>query len=659
MDRRLRVSAMRVLAVVALSIFIAEFLVMIILSMFPPLPVWIEALVDSNLLVLIALPLLYIFLFRPFSGQIKERIEAEQSLIDERDRAQQYLDVAGVMLVVVGIDEKVKLINKKGLEILGRSEADVLGANWFDKFLPAKNREEVRRAFKQLEFQQKRKAEYYESITHSDRRENQGAEYYENSVLTSSGEERMVAWHNTVMLDDEGSVTAILGSGEDITLRREAEGALYEAHHELEKRVNERTRELKEANEILAKEFLEHKLADEALEETELQLTSVTQSANEAIVAADSSDTIVSWNNGARKMFGYTEEEAVGSKLTLIIPERYRDSHVQGVDRIVNTGKSKMMGRTLELSGLRKDGTEFPLELSLATWRSGKGVFFSGIMRDITERKRIEAEKENIQTQLLHSQKLEAIGRLIVGVAHDFSNIILSIKGYSSAAKKDLDKESPHYKNMEKIQKLVDRGSKLTRQLLLFGRKTPTHFTELDMNLTVDELLKMIDNLIRTDIIVTAVLDPNLWHVKGDKGNIEQLLMNLVVNANDAMPKGGELLIKTGNVEFDEVESKAIKDGQAGRYVSLSVTDTGVGMSKTVADRIFDPFFTTKGKEGSGLGLSVIYGIAHRHGGWINVESKKGQGTSFTFYMPAVEGEEKRSRAQKSELKLVGGAKRG
>ncbi|MEE9542867.1 MAG: PAS domain S-box protein, partial [Thermodesulfobacteriota bacterium] len=560
---------------------------------------------------------------------------------------------------VIGTDELVKLINKKGLEILGFSEAEVLGANWFDKFLPDHNREELRGVFNKLEAEEKKKSEYYKSMVSSGKRERLEAEYYENAVLTRSGVEKMMAWHNSILKDAEGNVVAVLSSGEDITLRREAEEALREVHQELERRVEERTRELKEANEILAKEFLEHKLADEALEETELRFKSVTQSANEAIVAADGADMIVSWNKGAEQIFGYTEREAVGQKLTIIIPKRYREVHIEGVERIVNTGRSKVMGKTLELFGLRKNGTEFPLELSLATWRTGRGVFFSGIMRDITVRKRIEEEKENIQAQLLHSQKLEAIGRLIVGVAHDFSNIILSIKGYSMAAKKDLDKDDMQYKNMEKIQLLVDRGSKLTRQLLLFGRKAPPHFTELDMNSTVDELLKMIDNLIRSDIVVTALLDPHLWHVKADKGNIEQLLMNLVVNANDAMPKGGELLIKTENVEFDEEGSKAVKEAQAGRYVSVSVTDTGVGMIKTVAERIFDPFFTTKGKEGSGLGLSVIYGIAHRHGGWINVKSEPGHGASFTFYIPAVVPKGSLRGVRKGELKLVGGAGNG
>lgn len=659
MDRRKRISAMRVLGFVALSIFLTEFLVMILLSYLPAMPIWIEAVVDSHVVTIVILPFLYIFLFRPFSRQIEERVEAEQSLREERDRVQKYLDVAGVMLLVVGIDEKVRLINRKGLEILERRENEVLGCNWFDKFLPEKSRKEIRRVFRKLEDDQIKKAKYYKSMMQSRQREDAEAEYYENPVLTSSGVERMIAWHNKVLRDAEGNVTAVLSSGEDITLRREAEEALRVAHHELEGRVEERTRELKKAHETLAKEFLEHKLVDEALEETELRFKSVTQSANEAIVAADSSDNIVSWNKGAENLFGYTEEEAVGQKLTIIIPERYREDHLKGVERIINTGRSKVMGKTLELSGLRKNGGEFPIELSLATWKTGKGIFFSGIMRDITVRKRIEEEKENIQAQLLHSQKLEAIGRLIVGVAHDFSNIILSIKGYSSTAKKDLDKDSLHYKNMEKIQLLVDRGSKLTRQLLLFGRKTPPHFMELDMNSTVDELLKMIDNLIRNDIVVTALLDPTLWHVKADKGNIEQLLMNLVVNANDAMPDGGELLIKTANVEFDEEASKAVKEAQPGRYVSVSVTDTGVGMIKSVAERIFDPFFTTKGEQGSGLGLSVIYGIANRHGGWINVESEPGQGASFTFYIPALVPKGGLRGARKRELKLVGGARRG
>lgn len=619
MERRKRVSALRVLAVVALSIFVAEFLVMLLISYLPPLPIWAEALVDSHMLIIIVLPPLYIFLFRPFSSQIEERVDAEFRLVKERDRMQRYLDVAGVMLIVIDKDEDVQLINKKGLEILECIEDEVVDKNWFDNFIPEGDRGEVREIF---------------SILYSSQSE--AVEYCENPVLTRNGQERMVAWHNSVLKDPYGKVIAVLCSGEDITERKEAEGSLQEAHLELERRVEERTRELQKAKESLENEFLQHKKADEALMETELRFKSVTESANEAIVVADGSDTIVSWNKGAQNIFSYTQEEVLGKKLTIIIPERYREAHENGFANVLKAGNSSVLGKTLEFAGLRKDGSEFPLELSLASWKTGKGVFFSGIMRDITIRKRIEEEKENIQAQLLHSQKLEAIGRLIVGVAHDFSNIILSIKGYSSRTKKGLDKNDPLHTNMEKILLLVDRGSKLTRQLLLFGRKEPLEFTEIDMNSTVDGLLSMTDNLIRTDIIVTAVLDPVLWRVMADKGNIEQLLMNLVVNANDAMPEGGELLINTANVVFDEETSKSVKEAQPGKYVMVSVTDTGVGMEKAVAERIFDPFFTTKGKDGSGLGLSVIYGIINRHGGWINVQSKPGEGASFIFYIPAI-----------------------
>ncbi len=635
MDRRKRVSALRVLSFVALSIFFAEFLVMIILSFLPPRPVWAEALVDSHILIIMVLPLLYLFLFLPFSRQIEERVDAEFRLVSERDRVQKYLDVAGVMLVVIEKDERISLINRKGLEILGCSEADVVGSNWFDKFVPERCRGEVREIF---------------TILYSERPVR--VEYYENPVLIRNGEEKVIAWHNTVLKSPDGETTAVLSSGEDITDRREAEDSLQEAHQELELRVEERTRELKEAKENLEREFLEHKIADVALEETEIRFKSVTDTANEAIVAADNQDRIVSWNRGAQKIFGYKEEEVIGEKLTMIIPRRYRKAHEKGLERVLETGRSSVLGKTLEFAGLRKDGSEFPLELSLATWKTGKGTFFSGIMRDITVRKRIEEEKENIQAQLLHSQKLEAIGRLIVGVAHDFSNIILSIKGYSSRTMKGLDKSGPLHQNMEKILLLVDRGSKLTRQLLLFGKKEPPEFTEVDMNSTVDGLLSMTDNLIRSDIVVTAVLNPLLWRVMADKGNIEQLLMNLVVNANDAMPEGGELLIKTANVEFDEETSKAVTEAEPGSYVMVSVTDTGVGMEKGVAERIFDPFFTTKGKEGSGLGLSVIYGIAHRHGGWINVESRPGHGASFTFYIPAISP--KGGRRKKTALKKPG-----
>lgn len=612
-------SAYRVLLMVGTSVFISEMVVMIILAELQIVSIWAEAFIDSALLVLIISPFLYLFLFRPLELQIEVRKNAEEALKVEKDKAQSYLDVAGVILLILDTEGRVLLINKKGVEILGMDEADVKGKVWFDNFIPQSTRDEVRAA--------------YGSAM---RGQGRGLDYFENSILTATGSERLIAWRNTAITDDNGMVNAILSSGEDITDIRRADEALMHAHEELEQRVAERTSELTEANDRLEREFAEHRLLDQTIKETELKFRSVTQSANDAIVSADSRGKINFWNDGAERAFGYSEEEVLGKPLTVLMPERFREDHVIGIERVGRTGQSKLVGETIELSGLRKDGTEFPLELSIGMWTTIKGSFYSGIMRDITVRKRMEEDKENIQAQLVHSQKLEAIGRLIVGVAHDFSNIILSIKGYTKVTMKTLGQESSHYTNLNQIQQLVDRGSNITRQLLLFGRKQPVHFTVLDINDTIDGLLRLIDHLIRSDIKVEHELGDGLWKVKADKGNLEQVLMNLVVNANDAMPEGGTIRIVSENIEFSKKQARAIAEAHKGKYVCVKVIDTGFGMDKAVAERIFDPFFTTKGKEGSGLGLSVVYGVISRHGGWLDVTSDTGQGSAFTFCLPAI-----------------------
>ncbi len=618
MDKTARKSALVVLIAVAACIFISELVVMIFLSVIQPLSLWREAVLDSLLLILVLSPILYLLLFRPLVIQIEERRRTENKLNREKENAQMYIDVAGVLLMIIDADGKVLLINKYGLGLLGYTSREVIGKDWFTSFIPDPHRAEMR-------------VNYYRFLTGEEGLEDN----FECPVLTKYGHEKLIAWHNALLRDGEGNHVSVLSSGRDITERKRIEERLRRGHEELEKRVDERTRELSTANLRLEKEFTEHKKLSEAFRENELRFRSVLQSANDAIISADKNGKIISWNEGARRIFGYGETEALGKPLTMLMPERYRSDHMDGLERINRTSKSNIIGKTLEFSGLKKDGAEFPIELSIGTWNTPKGLCFSGIIRDLTVRKRIEEEKDMIHDQLVHSQKLEAIGRLIVGVAHDFSNIILSIKGYARVTMKKLGKDDPIMANLMHIQQLVDRGSNITHQLLIFGRKQPVNFTVLDINETIESLLKLINHLIRGDIKVVDNLSNDVWKIRADKGNIEQVLMNLIVNANDAMPDGGMLTITSENVELDESDAKMITEARSGDYVCVSVTDTGVGMDKTVSDRIFDPFFTTKGQDGSGLGLSVVYGVIRRHNGWINVDSSPNRGTTFNFWIPA------------------------
>ncbi|MBI2878062.1 MAG: response regulator [Candidatus Tectomicrobia bacterium] len=257
----------------------------------------------------------------------------------------------------------------------------------------------------------------------------------------------------------------------------------------------------------------------------------------------------------------------------------------------------------------------------------------------LIQRKRAEEEKERIQSQLFQSQRMESIGRLAGGVAHDFNNLLTIIQGQADRAMRTLGEDEPLYENLEEIRRASIRAADLTRRLLLFSRKQPMEFASLDLGRMVEVWLKMLQRLLGEDIAIQPNLASDLWTVQADAGSIEQVILNLVLNARDAMPEGGTLTIRTGNVTLDEEQCHRIPEAWPGRFVCLSVVDTGVGMDPELIPQIFEPFFTTKeAGKGTGLGLSVAYGIVKRHEGWIHVSSEPGQGSTFTIYLPAFAG---------------------
>ncbi len=252
------------------------------------------------------------------------------------------------------------------------------------------------------------------------------------------------------------------------------------------------------------------------------------------------------------------------------------------------------------------------------------------LKKEISERKRVEEE-------LLHAQKMEALGILAGGIAHDFNNLLTIIQGYINLAMIEVDKETPLYRDLKQVHLAAIRASTLTRRLLLFSRKQPISFTPLNINETINGMIKMLKRLIPEDISINTNLASVLWTVQADAGSIEQIIMNFAVNVRDAMPKGGQLIISTRNIEITEEDCKTIPESRPGKFVCLSVKDTGIGMDKQTIQHIFEPFFTTKQTgEGTGLGLSVVYGIAKQHQGWVNVHSKSGYGSIFEVYFPAV-----------------------
>ncbi|MFW6138191.1 MAG: hybrid sensor histidine kinase/response regulator [Spirochaetota bacterium] len=306
-------------------------------------------------------------------------------------------------------------------------------------------------------------------------------------------------------------------------------------------------------------------------------------------------------------------------------------------------------GKTVNLTSYVK---HLDKHLDISAFSPRKGEFIA-IFTDITRVKKIEDEKKRLELQLIQSQKLEAIGTLAGGVAHDFNNLLTAINGYAELACSQL--EDPQYINncLRQILNITQRASQLSHQLIIFGRKEPMKLKPHNLSHIIEYLFNMLKRIIGEHVTISFELDPHLWTTRVDSGQIEQVILNLAINAKDAMKDGGTLTIRTKNVKLDDTYADKYTYASPGNYVCLALEDTGIGMDKDTLDHIFEPFFTTKKSgEGSGLGLSVVYGIIKEHNGWINVYSEPGIGTIFRIYLPAFSGKHKPVDRTGKKLKL-------
>jgi PAS domain S-box-containing protein len=368
--------------------------------------------------------------------------------------------------------------------------------------------------------------------------------------------------------------------------------------------------------------------------ESETRLAGIIASAMDAIITVDESHRVVVFNAAAEKMFGIATNEALGKPLDRFIPERFRSAHREHIRDFGRTNVTKRaMGRLNSLFGIRSGGEEFPIEASISQVEVGGRKLFTVILRDITDKRRAE-------TQLLRAQRLESVGTLAGGLAHDLNNILAPIMVSIRLLERRLVNDPEGLECVAMLEQLADRGAGIVRQVLSFARGEEGERVPTQAKHIVREVAEILRETLPRNITVRQETPSDLWTVLGDATQLHQVLMNLVVNARDAMPAGGTLTLTTQNVTVDPHFAQMHPESHPGRYVSISVVDTGTGIAPDHLDRIFDPFYTTKAQgEGTGLGLSTTLGIVRAHQGFISVYSEPGRGSRFTFYLPALDRE--------------------
>jgi two-component system cell cycle sensor histidine kinase/response regulator CckA len=371
-------------------------------------------------------------------------------------------------------------------------------------------------------------------------------------------------------------------------------------------------------------------ITSDVFSRSEKLLTALLESASQGIVSINRRGRIVLANRRAEEMFGYTREELLGARIELLLPEAKRAAHAREREDYFSQPHARPMGIGLDLAGRRSDGKEFPVEVSLSYIEVEGDLFGIAFVSDISQRKALEA-------QLLHAQKMEAVGRLAGGVAHDFNNMLTVVAGYNRMILDELSPMDPLRGYAEEILKAADRAGALTNQLLAFSRRQVMQPRVINVNDVLAQTQKMLQRLIGEDVQLNLSLAADLGNIKADPNHIEQAIVNLAVNARDAMPTGGTITIETANTQLDEHYSKTHLGVKPGEFIMVAVSDTGHGMDSATRQHIFEPFFTTKARgKGTGLGLATVYGMVKQSGGDIWVYSEPGQGSTFKLYFPRV-----------------------
>ena len=369
----------------------------------------------------------------------------------------------------------------------------------------------------------------------------------------------------------------------------------------------------------------------------------VTETSADAIVTIDEDSRILFANPATVRIFGHAAADLPGMPLTDLMPDFLRARHSAAISRYLETNTRTMAWHAIELAGLRADGTEFPVEVSFAEFPIDGRRTFTGTIRDISERKQLES-------QLVESQRMEAVGRMAGAIAHDFNNILTAVSGYATLVKDQLPPSDPVQADVDGIQHAAAGATSLVRQLLAFSRRQVLHPQLVDLTKTVDDILPMLQRLIDERVTVE-------WNrprapvtsIEADPAQLDQVVLNLALNARDAMPDGGTITIEVADVDLDADYARTHLEVEPGPYVMLAVSDTGMGMDRETMAHVFEPFYTTKrAGQGTGLGLATVYGIVKQSHGSLTVYSEPGHGSTFKVYFPQAEGvaAERRSTPQ-------------
>jgi PAS domain S-box-containing protein len=380
---------------------------------------------------------------------------------------------------------------------------------------------------------------------------------------------------------------------------------------------------------FIGRDMTDSRQAQETLRESEQMARGIIDTALDAFVQMDENGIIADWNSQAETIFGWSRSEALGGKLSeLIIPEIHRAAHKSGLERFLRTGEGPILGHRLEIEARRRDGKDIKVELTVTALRRRDGFVFNGFMRDLTDK--IAAED-----RLRQAEKMEAVGQLTGGIAHDFNNILTVITGTIEILAEAVEKEPQLAAITRMIDEAASRGADLTQHLLAFARKQPLQPRETDVNALIIDTAKLLRPTLGEQIEIESVFEDERCFATVDPNQLATAVLNLALNARDAMPDGGKLILETGSAYLDENYANMHGDVQPGRYALIAVSDTGTGIPAAILDKVFNPFFTSKGPgKGTGLGLSMVYGFVKQSAGHIKIYSEERHGTTIKMYLP-------------------------